>query len=358
MKNFDKKLIFIFKQLATIDSPSGEEKEIANFVFQYLKNLGLKPQIDKNFQIYCSINHSSQKPILFCAHLDTVGPGRGVKIIEKEGYLMSDGRTILGADNKAAIASILQAISELIKEKINIELLFTVKEETNGGIKKFDYQKIKSRIGFVFDFASEDLGQVILKAPFINDFHFHFYGRLSHASRPEKGINVFNHFLKSFNRLKIGRIDEETTFNLGIIEGGKATNSIPDYLLVKGDIRSLNEKKFYQLIKKIEKTFDIYDKKTRVKTKIEWFPYSFGYEIKQEDDDYLKLKKIYRKNFQIDLKPAISTGGSDASFLNRCGIKTFCLSDGSVDNHTTKEKIKKENLFKLKEIIKRLILAY
>lgn len=352
-------LINLFKTLVTIDSPSGEEKIISQYVFSYLKKLGFQPKIDKNQQIYCHINNNPAKPpVLFCAHLDTVEPGRKIKVIEKDGYLCSDEKTILGADNKAAVAAILMAIKELKQEKINVELIFSVKEETDGGIKQFNYKKIKSKIGFVFDYADEDLGKIILKAPYIYDFTFQFFGRSSHASRPEKGINVLNHFLKTFNYLKIGRVDKQTAFNLGLIKGGQATNSIPDFLEIKGDVRSLNKKSFFSLIKKVEKTFFKNDKKTQVKTKIIWQPYCHGYQIKENDLHYQRLRRFYQKNFAINLKPIFSTGGSDASFLNQIGVKTFCLADGSINSHTTKERIKIDKLNMLKNIIKKILLYF
>lgn len=349
-------IINLFLKLIAIDSPSGEEKNISQFVFQYLKNLQLSPKVDKNNQIYCSINkNSSKRSLLFCAHLDTVEPGRGIKPVIKNDYIVSSGKTILGADNKVAVASILQAIKELRNEKINVELVFSVREETDGGIKEFNYQKLRSKVGFVFDLTDETMEKVILKAPYIDDFLFQFYGKLSHASRPEQGVNVLTHFLDCFSRLPLGRVNKETTFNLGIISGGKATNSIPDYLEIKGDLRSLNEKKFFSFKKKIEEKIDFYSKKTKVKVDIKWLPYCYGYRIKANDDYYLRLKKIYCEKFNLKLKPIISTGGSDASFLNSIGIKTFCLGDGAVDSHSLQERVKISNLIRLKEIIKALI---
>lgn len=349
-------IINLFLKLVAIDSPSGEEKEISQFVFQYLKNLNLNPKIDKNNQIYCSINKNlSKKPILFCAHLDTVEPGRGIKPVIRNDYIMSMGKTILGADNKVAVASILCAINELISEKINVELIFSVREETDGGIKQFNYHQLKSKVGFVFDLTDETMEKVILKAPYIDDFLFQFYGKLSHASRPEQGVNVLSHFLACFSRLPLGRVDRETTFNLGIISGGRATNSVPDYLEIKGDLRSLNEKKFFSFKKKIEERINFYSKKTKVKVNVKWLSYCSGYHIRVNDSDYLRLKKIYDEKFDLRLKPLVSTGGSDASFLNSIGIKTFCLADGAINSHSLQEKVKISNLIRLKEIIKALI---
>ena len=349
-------IINFFLKLVAIDSPSGEEKNVSQFIFQYLKNLNLHPKKDKNDQIYCSINNNpSKKPILFCAHLDTVEPGRNIKPVIRSDYITSDGKTILGADNKVAVASILYAISELISEKINVELVFSVREETDGGIKQFNYHQLRSKVGFVFDLTDESMERVILKAPYIDDFVFQFYGKLSHAARPEQGINVLSHFLACFSQLSLGRVDKETTFNIGIISGGRATNSVPDYLEVKGDLRSLNKKKFFTLKKRIEEKINFYSNKTKVKADVRWLPYCCGYHIKVNDSYYLRLKKIYDEKFNLKLKPIVSSGGSDASFLNTIGIKTFCLGDGAVNSHSLEERVKISNLIRLKEIVKALI---
>lgn len=349
-------IINFFLKLVAIDSPSGEEKNVSQFIFQYLKNLNLHPKKDKNDQIYCSINNNpSKKPILFCAHLDTVEPGRNIKPVIRGGYITSGGKTILGADNKVAVASILYAISELISEKINVELVFSVREETDGGIKQFNYHQLRSKVGFVFDLTDESMEGVILKAPYIDDFVFQFYGKLSHASRPEQGINVLSHFLACFSQLSLGRVDKETTFNIGIISGGRATNSVPDYLEVKGDLRSLNKKKFFTLKKRIEEKINFYSNKTKVKADVRWLPYCCGYHIKVNDSYYLRLKKIYDEKFNLKLKPIVSSGGSDASFLNTIGIKTFCLGDGAINSHSLEERVKISNLIRLKEIVKALI---
>lgn len=351
-------LISLFQKLSSIDSVSGEEEKVAQFIFSYLKNLKLSPIIDKNNQIYCQIGNG-KNPLLFCAHMDTVEPGRGIKIKEKDGYLVAQTKTIIGADNKVAIASILQAISDLLKEekKLNLELLFTVREETNSGIKEFNQKLLKAKKGVIFDLSNYQLEGVVLKAPYIYDFEFEFFGQASHAAKPELGKNVLDLFIKVFSQISFGRIDKDTTFNLGIIKGGQATNTVMDYLVLKGDIRSGSKRRFFSYLEKIEKTFQKLSKKTGIKYRLNWQPYAFGYQIKKNDRDYLLLKKIYQK-MNLQLKPVISNGGSDAGFLNKIGIKTFCLADGIIDPHTTKERIKIFDFYQLLHITKKLMLEF
>ncbi len=349
-------LINLFKQLVAIDSVSGEEQKISNFVFQYLKKLSLRPIRDKNNNIYCRIGKSKSKS-LFCAHMDTVEPGRNIKVIERNGFLQSNGKTILGGDNKVAVAAILQSLKELKDENLNLELLFTVKEETDSGIQLFNYNLIEAKTGFVFDISRGDLGIVVLNAPSIYDFQFEFFGKEAHASRPEKGINVLSFLMNLNKKIKLGRLDKKTTFNIGIFSGGIATNTVPGNLILKGDLRSLNIKKFFIYKNKIEKIIINQANKFNIKTFIKWLPYCDGYSIKRNDLIFLKVKKIY-KSLDIDLKPISTNGGSDANFLNKVGIKTFCLGDGVYDPHTLNERIKISDFFKLKEIVKNLMLKY
>jgi len=147
-----KTLTQIFKDLAVIDSISGEEDQICKYVVEELKQMYLKPTVDKENNIYVRVG-DKPNPVLFCAHIDTVEPGRGVKVIEKNGFLCSSGKTIIGGDNKASVALILFTLFKLINQKkdLNIEILFTVKEETDSGISRFNFKIIKSKIAFVFD---------------------------------------------------------------------------------------------------------------------------------------------------------------------------------------------------------------
>lgn len=346
-------LVQLFSQLVAIDSPSGEEKAISNYVAVFLKKLGLNPMLDKNNMIYCRVGQKPN-PVLFCAHLDTVEPGRNIKVVQKNRLLCSDGRTILGGDNKIPLTAILWALSNhLVAGKMpNIELLFTVREETDSGIKNFDVNKIQARLGFIFDHSGGDLGLVVTSAPTIADFQIELFGQASHASLPEKGRNVLNYLLKLGASIPLGRVDQNTTFNIGIIQGGSATNTVPNYLCLAGDLRSTVEDSFSKTKKQINRLFV---SQKGIKAKIDWQLYSYGYQINQADPNLQKLIAFYRQH-GTSLKIITTNGGSDASYLNRNGIKTFCLGDGLINVHTVKEQIKVSNFVKLSHLIADLML--
>lgn len=332
-------LIELFTQLAHIDSVSGEEKNISDFIVQYLQNLGLTPMQDPHNMVYCRIGNQPN-PLLFCAHMDTVEPGRSIQVVEKDGFLRSAGNTIIGGDNKVAVAAILYAVTQCIQQKkdINVELLFSVREETDSGVQQVDTSLLQSKVGFVFDGGGTDLGWVVTQASTIQDVKIEIRGTSTHASTPELGINALEILMSLKDSIKLGRVNEQTTFNLGIIRGGDATNTIPGSIRIEGDLRSMNTNMFQEVKQTIEQAFACAVKHFDATVEFKWIPYSFGYSLSEQSEAYQQLSQLYKK-IGISLNPVSTTGGSDAGFLNSIGIETFCLGDGVLDVHTPDERI-------------------
>lgn len=353
-----KELIKLFTQIAQIDSPSGEEQQVAEFIIKYLKDLDLNPEIDDFGMIYCRIGED-ENPSLFCAHMDTVEPGRGIKVIEEDGYLKSKGETILGGDNKVSLAAILFSLKDLLNSgvKLNIELLFSVREETDSGIQQFDTSILQSKTGFVFDGGRTDLGWCVTRASTIEDFVITLIGKGAHASKPEEGINALEMLLELKNHVSVGRLDEHTTFNIGLINGGNATNTIPSEIKLQGDLRSFDTALFDQHKKLINTAVNAISKQFNTQSKVEWIPYSKGYVIDEKSAEFEKVVIMYN-DLGIQVHPIKTTGGSDANFLNNNGITTFCLGDGVEDPHTTEERISVENFEKLQRIVETLMQKY
>ncbi len=348
-------LTTLFKSLVQIDSVSGYEQEVSDFVMQYLKSLNLNPVQDRNQMIYCRVGEGAN-PSLFCAHMDTVEPGRGIKVIEKNGYLKSEGQTILGADNKVSVATILYSVSSLLKasKTPNIELLFSVREETDSGISEFDVSQLKSKVGFVFDAGNGDLSWLTSSAPTLEDFIIEIFGKSSHASHPEEGINALEILTTALSELKIGRLDSDTTFNIGLISGGNATNTVPEKITLKGDLRSNNSTSYKKYKKAIIEKFNEVAKSFKAEVRLTWIPYSVGYVQNLESNAYKNLCEIYW-NFGIKINPRPTTSGSDASFLNNSGIETFCLGSPDENAHTIHERVDVKNLIKFQKIVEKLM---
>lgn len=348
------KIVDIFTTIVKIDSVSGNEEMMAVYIKKWLEKVGFEWKEDKLGSIIARVKDQNNPELLLSSHMDTVEPGNNINPIIKNGYILSDGKTILGADNKASISTIICAIDEY-KEKNNklpnIELLFSVKEETGGGLEFFPFEWIKSKIGLTFDYA-RPFGKIVLSSPYIYNFKATFIGKPAHSSRPEEGINSLSPAIKFMDKIKVGRFDKgETTINIGVVNSGTGINTVPNETIVQGEIRSLNKKKFDEHIEELNKYVNnIESKYPVIKIKLELDGYCSGYNHKEDDPFILKIVSIYKK---LGIKTSFenSTGISDANPLVGAGIKVVNLCDGVEDPHTTKERISIENLEKHKEII-------
>jgi tripeptide aminopeptidase len=338
-----------FLELIKIDSPSGEESEIREFLVNKLNNLGISSFVDKTGNLFAKTEGIGE-PVILSAHIDTVEPGRKIKSEVSGGYVKSDGTTILGADNKSTLSAILCAIDLVpIQKRRPLEILFSVREETDGGINKFDFSQLKSKTGIVSD-ASFPVGTIILSSPWIQEIKIEVIGKAAHAGYPEAGINALTAAGKSLAGLTWGRIDDKTTSNIGLIHGGSATNTIPERVFLEGEIRSFSESIFKKRIGLIKKVFATQSEKSDTKLVFGSELYCTGYSFDKKDKAVSIAEKAIRKSGLIP-RFGISFGGSDANAFNAKGIKVVNLGDGTEDSHTVNEKISVQSLNRLVKII-------
>ena len=350
--NFMKEIIETFIKLVQIDSPSGKEQGMITYIQNWLKQNKFSYKIDKQENILAN-NNVPGKPILFCSHMDTVEPGKGIKPQIKNGFITSSGNTILGADNKAVIACLLTILGNNNFKK-PIELLFTVKEETGGGVEHFPFQWIKSKLGIIFDFA-KPLGGIVVQSPYISNFIIELKGKSAHSSIPQKEKNPFIPAFIALSKMTIGKTDNsKTTINIGTIKGGTGINIIPSNIKIEGEIRSYDHKLLEKNLKKIKNLFNKDADKYKIEIKFSKNGFCPGYLHDKKDLLIKVIKKTYQE-FGLMTKYYVTTGVSDANILNKAGIKTFTLSDGVISPHTVNEKIKIEDLKTLSEIINKLL---
>ena len=345
------RLINYFLDLVKISSPSWKEHGVLDYIVNIMS--GYKADVKKykcgdSYNLLIRLSGNTPKtPVLFSAHTDTVIPCESVKPILTKTKITSDGTTILGADDKAAIAVFLEVISCLKEKNMphgTVEFLFTCAEEIGlCGIKGFDLSLLKSKYAYVFD-SEGGIGKVILKAPYQTTFDIKIKGRAAHAGiAPEKGISAIRIASEIITGIPHGRIDRETTVNVGIVTGGKATNIVAEEASISLEARSINRNKLRAIEAKIENIAKSVTEKN--KAKLHFFKkleYS-GYEIKEND----KIVKILKEAFEkIKIKPIFesSGGGSDTNIINTSGIKAVNLSVGMSDVHTKKEYIKIKDL--------------
>jgi tripeptide aminopeptidase len=352
------RLIKTFTELAGISSPSWHEKQVMDYLIKRFKKIGAdcKPyRCGESYNLLIKISgDKSRTPILFSAHMDTVGPCENVKVIVTDTKITSDGSTVLGSDDKAAIAAFIEAF-EYVKENGaphgDIEILLSCAEEVGlKGIKGFDLSLLKSKFAFVFD-SSGDIGRIIVKAPYHSNMKIKIKGRASHAGMaPEKGINAIRVLSEIISALPNGRIDDETTINIGIMSGGRATNIVPEEAVCDLEVRSIQKKKMIDVEKEVKRTVKSICSKYRAKASIKRDLEYEGFIVKRDDPISVIVSKAMKN---IGLRPVFVSmgGGSDTNIINRSNIKAINLSCGMQKIHSIEEFIMIKDLVTVTKLV-------
>lgn len=366
------RLALEFQNLLLIESPSRKEGKLAHYIADIFEALGYRCFFDKSAEntgsevgnLIVKIPGTLPKdPVFFCAHLDTVGPCENPKIFFENGIFKTDGKTILGADDKSGIAILIE-IAKVLKEVYvphpPLEFIFTTCEEIGLlGAKYLDIDLVDAREGYVLD--SEDPEKVIIGAPASYKFKIQVKGKSAHAGlEPEKGVNAIHVISKIVSSLPTGRIDQESTMNLGIITGGKYINIVPDSAEVEGEIRSHNLETLKNLKDSIERVskevVEDYPHKVdgfpKVSTKFYKLYEAFFIPI---EDRLVKTVEIAGKNLGINVSFLKKEGGSDANIFNEKGLKALILGTGMQRVHTTEEFIRLKDLIKATHLVLEII---
>lgn len=355
-----KRLVKTFLELVKIDSPSGQEQKIVQEVSKRLTQLGFKVIRDKFGNVIGKLPGEGEV-IMVNAHLDTVEPGRGIKPVVEGDIIRSDGTTILGGDPKAGVAAILEAITSIKednKKHLPIEAVFTLGEEVGlQGALHLDYSLISVNRGITFD-GGEEVEQIHIGAPGYNRIDLTIIGRSAHAgAEPEKGISAIKIAAEIITKFKIGRIDHETTANIGLIEGGSARNAVPEKVHLKGEIRSRNLKKLEKHSKHLLSCIDnVMVKYPEAKFELdlhrEFDPYQF-------DENHKFLQEVVEafKDVGVEPKLHLSGGGTDVNIFHTHGIEAVVVGDADYEAHTTREYVKISELTKAAKFCEKLISA-
>lgn len=363
----EERLLREFLELVQIDSVSGQERQICDRLKEKLAALGLQVTEDAAAQkepesagnIIAHLPGTGTGPhLLFCAHMDTVEPGRGIEpVIGPDGVIRSGGETILAADDKAGIAAILEALRGMTAEKINhggLTLLFTVGEEIGLLGAKALSPSLRADMGFVLD-ATGKPGEIIVRAPSQDKIVATVHGRAAHAGvNPEAGINAIVVAARAIAAMPLGRIDQETTANIGIIRGGKAVNIVPDNAYLEGEVRSLRSTRRAEhtalLCRILEETAQAAGATVDVHVELLYE----GFDLSPSEPVVRVAQEAARR---CGLQPVLaqSGGGSDANILNARGIPTVNLATGMEKVHTTEEQIAVADLVSLARLVQAII---
>jgi tripeptide aminopeptidase len=343
----EERLIKTFCDIVQIDSPSGYEEDVALDLVKRLSDLDLATQRDTYGNLIAS--EEGDNPLLLSAHMDTVEPGRGIKPVVVEGIIKSDGTTILGGDCKAGVAAILEAIESIKEdgaERIPIQLVFTREEETGlVGARNLDMDLISAKEGVVFD-GNGPVSKLTVASPTYMSIEVDITGRSAHAGvEPEKGLSAIKIASEIISKLPQGRIDEETTFNIGTIVGGSVRNTVPEKASFTGEFRSRNIESLDLLKLDILQALD--DARANYKDALIDGDIEMEFQMYHLADGDPLVKRATDVLSKLDLEPEIgpSGGGTDANILIDKGLNCIVVGMSTREMHTVREYVPVNDLF-------------
>jgi tripeptide aminopeptidase len=351
------RLLETFLDLVQIDNPSGEEAAIAAHVRDLLEAMGLTVEEDGIHNLLARVPGRGE-PLLLNAHMDSVAPCRGVRPIVADGIIRSSGDTVLGADDLAGVAAILEGVRATLDGGAPhraAEILFTVQEEVGlRGAAAFDTAKLRAREGFTLD-SGGDFGKITVGAPSQDSLHAVVIGRAAHAGVvPEQGINAIVVAGRALADMPLGRIDHETTANVGIIKGGEATNIVPPQVELWGEARSHDQEKLVEQIRAMVAALENAAREYGASVRVEVIHKYDAYRL-AEDAPILQYAATFLREMGVEPLFEISGGGSDANIFARRGLNVANLSVGYRAIHSTEEHIAVADLVRSADLVARLL---
>ncbi|MFV0499766.1 MAG: M20/M25/M40 family metallo-hydrolase [Bacilli bacterium] len=343
------RLVKNFVDMVSIDSESGNEYNMQEFLKKYLANLGFDVKQDKagesfgsNANNVIATKSGFGDPVILSAHMDTVTPGNGVEVHIDGDIISSKGNTILGGDDKGGIATIIEAVESILESGEKhppLEIVFTVGEEGGlNGSKNLDYSLISAKKAIIFDTGGE-IGTIITSAPGQNILNVKVKGKPAHAGiEPEAGISAIYVASHAISRMNLFRIDEETTCNIGMINGGVATNIVTAEVDIVAEVRSLDESKLEaqteHIINMFEKTATEFNAHVDIEVRKAYNPFKIS-----DSNDFLASYIKATKDCGFEAIVQSTGGGSDANNFNENGIVALNVSVNMCKVHTTDEYI-------------------
>ena len=355
-----------FMELVQVPSPTFHEAEMSKNVFNRLIEFGIDPRIDNEGNVIVKFpGDTSKETFMLNAHMDTVQKvGDKIEpIIDDDGWIRSKGETILGADNKTAVAAILYALKKLISEKSTahhpLEIVFTVSEESgNHGAHGVNYQELKAKRGYIFDASDNDFGSMVLSSPAYARFDIKLTGVAAHASKPELGKNVLPVVARAIMQTKLGcREEKRTLVNIANVTVGQKdgpANTVPGEIYLSGEVRTMNGALVEKIASDVAKKFEDEATKEGISSQIKITKENGSFEFEKDSDFVRRTVEILDK-MGVSPKYINSWGCYEANIFAEHGIMMLNLADGSLDSHTKDERIKVSDLEKLGELVYKLI---
>jgi len=336
------RLLQTFLDLVRIDSPSSHEAEIGRELDARLQTLGLQTEMDAVGNLVGRTVAGSGDWLLLSTHMDTVGTDRGITPVIRDGVIYSDGTTILGADDKSGVAAVLEVLTVLREQSLPhppLEVVISVGEELGlYGARNLDTSRLRARYGIVLD-SGGPIGNIVVSAPSQDNIRLTVHGVSAHAgAEPEKGINAIRVAAEAIAAMPLGRIDPETTCNVGIIEGGTARNIVPDRVKVIGEARSRDNAKLDPLTARIVKAFQDAADRHGARLEADVTRTYSTYRL-AENEPIVQAVASAARSLGHDVKLRASGGGTDGNVYTAAGIPCVVISTGMAEVHTPNERI-------------------
>jgi tripeptide aminopeptidase len=369
------RLTALFLELVRIDSHSRKEGAVARRLARELGELGADVAFDAagaavggevGNLIARVPGRIDAEPLLLSAHMDTVAPGEGVRPVVDGDVIRSDGRTVLGGDDKSGLAIICEVVRSLREHDVAhgpLEIVFTICEEAGLlGAKHLDVGRLRARSGLVLD--SDAPGFLFTRAPAANHLEFVVHGLEAHAGMaPERGINAIQVAAVGLAAMRLGRIDDETTANVGVVEGGTAVNVVPNVVRLRGEARSHDEAKLaaqtahmQAALEDAAATFQVAREGETVRARVESHV-TRSYDRMEVSDaaPIVRLAAAAAAALGVSITSAAMGGGCDANVLNRRGFEVANLGTGMRDIHTVHEWVRVDDMTRTAEVIAEMV---
>ena len=365
-----------FIQLCEIESPSRRERRIADYLTGLFTELGAdiveddsapRTGADCGNLIIRFPGTAPRQPLFFACHMDTVEPGRGIKVLRRGDLFTSIGNTILGGDDKSGIAALIEVMRLLHENDVEcgpIEIVLTTCEEIGLlGAKNFDHTLLQAKQGYALD--STGIDRVIVGAPAANHLKIKVHGIAAHAGlNPEQGVSALCLAARAIADLRLGRLDEQSTANFGLIHGGVATNIVPDLITIEGEVRSHSPEKLEDYTREIESTFHNVVRGWSEKVGAAGQPsveisVEMEYPVMHIAADEPVLARVQQAGNLLarEITFEVAGGGSDANIFNSYGLKTAIIATGMDKVHTIDECLDLNDLTRLTELLLAIVLV-
>lgn len=350
-------LVDSFLRYARISSPSHAEAPFRHVLRQELVQLGVKTRVDGAGNLIGTLAGQGTVPYLLCAHMDTVKPCEQVRPVVRGNTIMTDGNSILGADDKAGVAAIMELLRVLHSSKVAhppLEIIFSTGEETfSDGISELDFTHIQSPFALVVDGGA--FGEIDRASAYLADVLVTVLGKAAHSGiEPEKGVSAIQIAAQAINHMKLGRVDHETTANIGEIKGGSIRNAVPAQVTLHGEVRSFSRRKIEDQLERMHKALEdaaeVYGGLLNISSRVAVAGYSID-----RADPYLKSLEKIMKQQGIEPKVISTVGATDANTMIVHGIRAINIGTGVQNPHTTEERVNVDDLVQLTQFIYQVV---